>query len=93
MYISLVGNENNLLDLVITYASNNILVSPFSNIVWSWHDITDHILLCTNNHLEFLTAILTADTKEGLLWTATIILQSYYSRFAIWPVFQCFRIP
>ena len=40
-------------------------------------------LLRTNDYLEFLTAILTADTEEGLLWTATIILQSYYSRFAI----------
>ena len=40
-------------------------------------------MLWTNDHLEFLTAILTANTEEGLLWTATIILQSYYSRFAI----------
>ena len=50
-------------------------------------------LLRTNVHLEFLTAILTADTKKGLLWTATIILQSYYSRFAIWLVPQCSRNP
>ena len=40
-------------------------------------------VLWTNDHLEFLTAILTADTEEGLLRTATIILQSYYSCFAI----------
>ena len=40
-------------------------------------------MLHTNDHLEFLTAILTADPEEGLLRTATIILQSYYSRFAI----------
>ena len=41
------------------------------------------VMLRTNDYLEFLTAILTADTEEGLLRTATIILQSYYSRFAI----------
>ena len=40
-------------------------------------------LLHTNDHLEFLTTILTADTEEGLLRTATFILQSYYSRFTI----------
>ena len=40
-------------------------------------------MLRTNDCLEFLTAILTVDTKEGLLRTATIILQSYYSRFTI----------
>ena len=40
-------------------------------------------VLRTNDYLEFLTAILTVDTEEGLLRTATIILQSYYSRFAI----------
>ena len=41
------------------------------------------VILQTHDHLEFLTAILMADTEEGLLRTATIILQSYYSRFAI----------
>ena len=50
-------------------------------------------VLHTNNHLEFLSAILMADTEEGLLRTATIILQSYYSRFAIWLVPQCSHIP
>ena len=41
------------------------------------------VVLRTNDHLEFLTAILMVNTEEGLLQTATIILQSYYSRFAI----------
>ena len=46
-------------------------------------DIETGVVLCTNDRLEFLTAILMADTEEGLLQTATIILQSYYSRFTI----------
>ena len=50
-------------------------------------------VLRTNDHLEFLTAILTADTEEGLLQTATIILQSYYSCFAIWLTPRCSRDP
>ena len=40
-------------------------------------------MLRTNDHLEFLTAILMVDTEEGLLRTATVILQSYYFHFAI----------
>ena len=56
-------------------------------------DIETGVVLCTNDRLEFLTAILMADTEEGLLQTATIILQSYYSRFAIWLVPQCSCIP
>ena len=40
-------------------------------------------VLRTNDYLKFLIAVLMVNTKEGLLQTATIILQSYYSHFTV----------
>ena len=54
---------------------------------------TCDVLLQTNDHLEFLTAALKADTKKGLLWTVTIVFWSYYSHSACWLVFLHFLNP
>ena len=58
-----------LIGLEMSMVVADVAVVPFFDVY-----AVGVLLLHTNDHLEFLTAILTVDTEEGLLQTATIIL-------------------